>query len=100
MNRPRIIAIAFLTLVAIVAAFFCVARYRPIDADISTAESIIVDAETRYYRLVVPRTLASDAPVVFAFHGTGGSSESMAAYSRLDRMAVDNGFPDMVGIPD
>jgi polyhydroxybutyrate depolymerase len=65
---------------------------RPIAADISPNEDITVDGKTRTYRLVVPHTLPKPAPIVFAFHGIGDSTESMANYCRLDQLAARNGF--------
>jgi polyhydroxybutyrate depolymerase len=61
-------------------------------ADISLHEEITVDGTTRHYRLVVPHTLPKPAPIVCAFHGIGDSPESMANYSRLDRLAARKGF--------
>lgn len=65
---------------------------RSIDADIAPHEQLTVDDTTRTYRMVIPHTLSQPAPIVFAFHGTGDSPQSMADYSRLDRCAADNGF--------
>lgn len=64
----------------------------PIAADISPNEDITVDGTTRHFRLVVPHALPKPAPIVFAFHGIGDSTESMADYSRLDQLAARNGF--------
>lgn len=67
-------------------------RHCHIAANVYPDEQLSVDATTRNYRLVVPHTLPKLAPVVFAFHGTGDSTDSMATYSRLDRLATQNGF--------
>src|SRR5579872_1285263 len=64
----------------------------PIAADISPNEEITVQGKTRNYRLVLPHRLPKPAPIVFAFHGIGDSTESMAAYCRLDQLAARNGF--------
>ncbi len=57
-----------------------------------TTQSIVVGDVERSFRVVVPHKLWTPAPVVFAFHGVGDSTESMAAYSDLDHLAADNGF--------
>lgn len=64
---------------------------RPFKADVSNGE-LNVDGNLRTYRIVVPRDFAAPLPVVFAFHGIGDSTESMAGYSHLDRLAADTGF--------
>ncbi len=80
--------------VAIVAAVLVYRLWpRPVAVDVMTRESITVDDSERQYRLVIPHSLSSDpVPIVVAFHGMGGSAESMASYSELDRLAADNGF--------
>jgi polyhydroxybutyrate depolymerase len=87
----RILVAASVLLLASVVAIL-VFWQRPLAADISPNEVITVDGTTRNYRLVVPHTLPKPAPIVFAFHGIGDSTESMANYCRLDRLASRNGF--------
>jgi len=77
-------------------------RGRVVDGAIPTA-----DGRTRHYRLYVPASLASGAPVplLVALHGGTGSSGQFAANSGFDGLAEANGFlvvyPDGVGIgPD
>ncbi len=61
--------------------------------EISPDEAIDADGSVRHYRLVVPKRLAQEpVPIVFAFHGIGTSTEEMAAYAGLDRLAAQNGF--------
>lgn len=69
-------------------------RTRPIAADIFPHETIAVGNEVREYRLVAPHSVMGGAPVpvVFAFHGVGDSTEAMAAYTGLDRLAAEEGF--------
>ena len=55
-------------------------------------ESILVENETREYRVVIPDDKTKFNRVVIAFHGTGDTAESMAEYSRLDELAIENGF--------
>lgn len=55
-------------------------------------EQITVGKAARSYRLVVPRRLSKQAPVVFAFHGVGDSPENMARYTKLNRLAAREGF--------
>jgi poly(3-hydroxybutyrate) depolymerase len=62
------------------------------DANIRQNEPLMVDDTARSYRLVIPRSLPQPAPIVFAFHGMGDSTETMADYSRLDQLASQNGF--------
>ncbi len=64
----------------------------PLPADIHPVEQIAVDDTVREYRLVVPHQSSKPMPIVFAFHGTGDTPESMAGYSGLDRLAAKNGF--------
>lgn len=64
---------------------------RPLNADVYDHE-VTVGGSVRTYRTVVPYNLASPVPVVFAFHGIGDSTDSMAGYSQLDRLAADAGF--------
>ena len=85
-----LIAVSFLVLASAVAIL--VFWRRPIAADVYPNEVITVDGKPRSYRLVVPHTLPKPAPIVFAFHGIGDSTESMANSSRLDRLASRNGF--------
>jgi polyhydroxybutyrate depolymerase len=87
----RLLLAASILLLASVVAIL-VFWQRQIAADISPAEDITVDGTTRNYRLVVPHTLPKPAPIVFAFHGIGDSTESMANYCRLDQLAARNGF--------
>ncbi len=87
----RILIAASILLLASVVAIL-VFWQRPIAADISPNENITVDGTARHYRLVVPHTLPKPAPIVFAFHGIGDSTESMANYCRLDQLAAHNGF--------
>lgn len=70
---------------------FLVLREGPLNADVRTHE-LLTDDITRSYRIVVPHQTSTPAAIVFAFHGTGDSPDSMAAYSRLDRVAAGNGF--------
>jgi polyhydroxybutyrate depolymerase len=85
-----LIAASMLLLASVVATLFF--WQNPIAAEISPNEAITVDGTTRNYRLVVPHTLPKPAPIVFAFHGIGDSTESMANYCRLDQLAARNGF--------
>lgn len=61
-------------------------------ADIFPDERLTCEGEVRRYRLVVPHSLPKPAPIVFAFHGVGGSGEGMARYSKFDRLAGKEGF--------
>jgi polyhydroxybutyrate depolymerase len=87
----RILIAASILLLASVVAIL-VLWQRPIEANIYPTEDITVDGTTRHYRLVVPHTLPKPAPIVFAFHGIGDSTESMANYCRLDQLAARDGF--------
>ena len=80
--------------ISLVAAFLVYCFWpRDIPAKILPEQAITVDESVRQYRLVIPHSLPADSvPIVFAFHGTGDSTEGMAAYSALDRVAVENGF--------
>lgn len=89
-NRRRLIAL-FTGVAALgVAAFFLLSPTPPA-VDIAT-HSVIVDNTERYYRIAVPHQRPEPVPVVFAFHGIGDSTESMASYSQLDRLASDHRF--------
>lgn len=57
-------------------------------------ETIDVDGMRREYRLVVPRSVAGkrDVPVVFALHGANDTVDYMAEHTRLDDLAIEQGF--------
>ncbi|WP_442506731.1 alpha/beta hydrolase family esterase [Novipirellula sp. SH528] len=77
--------------VAIVAATMHFLSTRPPAAKISH-QLINVGQFERTFRVTVPKDLVTPAPLVFAFHGIGDSTDSMAAYSQLDLLAAKNGF--------
>ena len=85
-HRRYIATFAFVFAVAAVAIFLL--STNPPAADISQKSIVVGDVERRFHA-VVPHGLATPAPIVFAFHGLGDSPDSMAAYSRLDRLAAD-----------
>lgn len=80
-----------LSLASIVILAWWLLHKRPLNADVYV-HKVTVDGSVRTYRTVVPYNLASPVPVVFAFHGIGDSTDSMAGYSQLDRLAADAGF--------
>ena len=85
---------AFISLFALVCSTAAVAtvwHFRTA-AEISPDERLTCEGEVRSYRLVVPHSLSQPAPIVFAFHGVGGSGEGMARYSKFDRLAGKEGF--------
>ena len=88
--KNLLIATAIVLVASIVALF--IYWPRSIAADIHSDEQLAVDETARKYRIVIPHTLPQPAPIVFAFHGIGDSTESMASYSVLDRLASRNGF--------
>ncbi|MEM7475341.1 MAG: PHB depolymerase family esterase [Planctomycetota bacterium] len=90
MNRRRLIAALVAVTALAVAALFLLPTPPPA-VDVST-HTIVVDDVERSYRIAVPHDLPTPAPVVFAFHGIGDSSDSMASYSQLDSLASDHGF--------
>ena len=67
-------------------------RTVPPDMDVFVSESISVANDTRRYTVVVPHRLQSNPPLVFAFHGTGDTPDSMAAYSQLNTLAARQQF--------
>ena len=77
--------------IAIVAAAMHLLSTRPPAAQISH-QLINVGQLERTFRVTVPNDLVTPAPLVFAFHGIGDSTDSMADYSQLDRLAAKNGF--------
>ncbi|MCA9128328.1 MAG: dienelactone hydrolase family protein [Planctomycetales bacterium] len=86
----------FIVIASILLCSSLVAAYllwpRPIAADVLPEQQFSVDGIQRKYRVVLPHSLPSRAPVVLAFHGVGDSTELMAEYSRLDRLAASEGF--------
>jgi poly(3-hydroxybutyrate) depolymerase len=68
--------------------------FGPLAVKIVPDETINIDGSVRHYRLVIPNRLPQErVPIVFAFHGIGDSTtEEMAVYSDLDRLAAENGF--------
>lgn len=90
MNHRRLIA-ALISVTALAVAAWLLLPAPPPAVDVST-HTIVVDDVERSYRIAVPHELPAPAPVVFAFHGIGDSSDSMASYSQLDSLASDHGF--------
>lgn len=78
---------------AIVVAVFALKWFEAPRPSVLPDERLQVDDEERSYRVVLSKDLPEGRlPIVYAFHGTGDSPESMAAYSGLDRLAVKEGF--------
>lgn len=90
MNRRRLTT-AITTVAVLTTGVFFVLPAAPPAVDVAT-HTIVVDDVERSYRIAVPHELNVAAPVVFAFHGIGDSSDSMATYSQLDRVASEHGF--------
>lgn len=86
----RILASSLILIIGASVLAFTV-REGPLDAAIHK-DQLVVDEVTRNFRIVVPHETIQPTPVVFAFHGIGDSPDSMAAYSRLDRLAARSGF--------
>ncbi len=80
-----------LTSLCFLLAFTLLASCSSQDAKIEF-DSILIDEKPRAYRIVIPDHTTKRGRIVLAFHGTGDTAESMAEYSRLDEMAVKNGF--------
>jgi poly(3-hydroxybutyrate) depolymerase len=57
-------------------------------------QKILVDGVERSYRLVVPDApgASSPVPLLVALHGAGDTTEQMAVYTDLDRLAARHGF--------
>ena len=83
--------IGILSLASIAFLTWWVLHKRPLHADVYVHD-VTVDGSVRTYRIVVPYNSDSSLPVVFAFHGIGDTTDSMAGYSQLDRLAAENGF--------
>lgn len=60
--------------------------------ELDTTEQLTVDGQTRSYRLFVPGAAAESGPVVVMLHDAGGSPESIAQATQLDRAAREHGF--------
>jgi len=61
----------------------------------TTAENLIafdMNGETRQYILHRPDGLQENSPLVFVLHGLGGSASGIREYSRMDKVADENGF--------
>lgn len=58
------------------------------------SEKITVGDDERSFRLVVPKSIdeKTPAPLVFAFHGLGDSSNLMSWYTQFDRVAEKHKF--------
>ena len=76
---------------AIFVLAFCVIQTTPTTVDVVN-DALVVDGIERTFRVVVPQSVTTKAPVVFAYHGIGDSPEAMAAYSQLDQLAADEGI--------
>ena len=57
-------------------------------------QKIRVGSDERTYRLVVPEAIdaSSSIPLLVALHGAGDTTEQMAEYTDLDRLAAEHGF--------
>ena len=61
----------------------------------TTEENLIafdMNGETRQYILHRPDGLQENSPLVFVLHGLGGSASGIREYSRMDKVADENGF--------
>ena len=61
----------------------------------TTEENLIafdMNGETRQYILHKPDGLQENSPLVFVLHGLGGSASGIREYSRMDKVADENGF--------
>lgn len=79
-------------LFAAAAVWLAFAGAPPPAVDVFADQSIAVANITRQYTLVVPHAIAQHPPLIFAFHGTGDTTQSMAAYSQLNSLAAEHGF--------
>ncbi|MBL8870918.1 MAG: hypothetical protein JNK90_14070 [Planctomycetaceae bacterium] len=80
-----------LAVCCIIGALASALRQRPLNAIICYHELAVQD-EVRRFRIVVPKRLAKQTPVLLAFHGIGDSPESMAEYTKFDELAAQEGF--------
>ena len=83
-----ILVLLIVYIIAIAIVWLCV----PLLWTSSPNVQLTVDDAARSYRIVIPHTLPHPAPIVFAFHGIGDSTETIASYSRLDQLAARSGF--------
>jgi polyhydroxybutyrate depolymerase len=51
-----------------------------------------VDGRERNYFLHLPENVTENAPLVFVFHGYGGSAKGMIRFSGMNEVADKNGF--------
>jgi len=51
-----------------------------------------IDGRERVYYLHIPENIPENAPLVFVFHGYGGSAKEMIGYSKINPIADKNGF--------
>lgn len=89
-SGKRILMVGLLVILAALGVS-SVLKEGPLHADITEGQ-LVVDNVERAFRIVVPHQRIQPTPVVFAFHGIGDSTESMAKYSQLDRIATRNSF--------
>lgn len=91
--RRRLIVIAVVLIAGLLVALLpSLNGSRSVSATILSEMAVQVGDRARYYRLVIPEELAKPVPAMIAFHGSGDSPESFAAYSRLDELADEHGF--------
>lgn len=81
-------------LIAIIAATWEIVSVlkRQSDIVVFPAETLVVAGDSRSFRIVVPRVVPANCPVLLAFHGSGDTPNSMAVYSRLDQLVGRHGF--------
>lgn len=68
------------------------ARPIPPAVNVRPGQLISVAGVDRQFTVVVPHDLPHDPPLVFAFHGTGDTPETIAEYSQLNALAADSRF--------
>lgn len=61
------------------------------DTEISKC-TFTIDGRDRIYYMYIPDSLPKNAPLIFVFHGYGGSAKSMIDYSRMNQVADNNRF--------
>jgi poly(3-hydroxybutyrate) depolymerase len=93
--RRLLLLSAVIAFVVAMATFFWLSIGSPLRLPIAISnESMKVEGIKRTYRLVIPDSTRGQEsfPLVFALHGALDTTEEMAVYSDLDRLAAEKGF--------
>lgn len=87
--NPRLWVIFVGMVLAVIVVEWVLRERRP-PADIVSRNVVSIDGVECEYRVVVPRNGERPLPVIFAFHGVGGSADGLARPTQWDWLAAEH----------